>query len=471
MAKYNADEQFIGTLKSTTADNIVKRVLDVYNVSNTFQDNVNSLGKDATILKDHLTSTLNFLFDLKDDYPDLVAKLQKKRANTKALLANLIVTFIHFAGESNCLKCSTLYAPYRKDNANSELTCYKCDRPCHTGCYSDSLIDSENGIVYICSLCLPTIKSTNVVPSLNSAPKEPLVNIPDTESPDKTDDLASDWGDEPEEDDNWTDAKTILPKPPSSGNPTDKSGTSQNKSTIKSKVLYDRTKTVCKLLIEGTCPHGFSGQKDGVCTEYHPPWCHRFTKNGPGGQRGCKYGADKCNYFHPNLCQNGLQMKCCFNKDCKLVHIRGCNRSKQPNNNPQNPPSGSKSKSSGPKASIPPKSAAPSTSGNRKTYASVAAQSNPSAQSKRTRNDTLSSQSSKFHSKNEVNSKVRPNYNNEDFQRHLESLKSDLAKMVSDMVTTSMQALCTNPQFLQSQMSMFQKPTQNLQSVNFLMKP
>ena len=188
------------------------------------------------------------------------------------------------------------------------------------------------------------------------------------------------------------------------------------------------------------------GYPKGNCSEYHPPWCHRFTRNGPGGKRGCRYSDNDCHFWHPTLCQNGLKMKSCLNTDCKLVHIRGTNRSHQT----QDQVKGS-SKPGTPKP-------APNVKANKKqiSFQSTQATSgrnyadavkrNPVASTARTRSDSVSSSQS-----NKPPGKHRPNpqNNNEDFQKHLESLKADLKadlqSMMTEMIKTSFQTIFQPP--------------------------
>lgn len=87
---------------------------------------------------------------------------------------------------------------------------------------------------------------------------------------------------------------------------------------------------VCPLLMEGTCPHGVSGktanQGKKSCDEFHPPKrCRRFMRYGTTVRFGCTKGTE-CEFFHPRHCNSSLKDKCCYNEDCKLVHLCGTKR-------------------------------------------------------------------------------------------------------------------------------------------------
>ena len=48
--------------------------------------------------------------------------------------------------------------------------------------------------------------------------------------------------------------------------------------------------------------------------------------NGNRRQRGCTKG-NKCDLFHPNVCNASLRKRICTNDDCKYLHIKGTVRS------------------------------------------------------------------------------------------------------------------------------------------------
>ncbi len=392
MSTFTADELFIGKLKSLTTDTSVKQLFDNYKTDKDPQWNIKMLGRTASIKKDHLLAAVKLLCSLDDDLPSLVAGLKSSKSSTKPQLAEDIVMFIQDARQLECYKCSHPYLPYGPDNLLAELLCFKCNRPSHKGCLSDYQVDPELGILFLCSLCLSSARKEKTTESDHVSPVEH-----DTDPPNVTPGASS----------------TTLPNdtPPRVQNP-----------------QYDTSKPVCPLLLKGECPHGITGRSSGLCEHYHPPWCHKFTKNGPGGKRGCK-NKDKCKYFHPTLCQNGLKMGCCLNDKCTFVHIKGCKRTK----------------SSKP---IPVKQSkeveAKKTLGKNTTFAADKRLNHLTSYSdivsgKRSRYDSTSSQlstSSRSQSK-------RPNSkdNNEDFLKHLAQLKAEMKEMMQEMIQSSLSSL------------------------------
>ena len=169
-----------------------------------------------------------------------------------------------------------------------------------------------------------------------------------------------------------------------------------------------------------------------------------FNKNGPTKKRGCNRG-DKCFYFHPALCENVLQMNCCLSENCKLVHIKGCKRSKvspKADNKHSQPIKGKSN--TGPKLAA--KKTEFYTGDTRKTFSSVV-QGQKSSQMdtthSRSRLDSTTSATSIKSSSVYPTNNRRPNEdnNNEDFHKHLEKLKSDLKEMMSDMINTSLRSM------------------------------
>ncbi len=91
---------------------------------------------------------------------------------------------------------------------------------------------------------------------------------------------------------------------------------------------------VCPKYKKGEC--GFGARGVG-CKFQHPKKCKHFAKYGSAKfhPRGCKFD-NKCKYLHPQLCQNALGAQMCLNKNCKLSHIVGTQRTKKQQNNINN---------------------------------------------------------------------------------------------------------------------------------------
>jgi hypothetical protein len=185
---------------------------------------------------------------------------------------------------------------------------------------------------------------------------------------------------------------------------------------------YNRSKMVCQSLLKQECPHGITGLTGGACEHYHPTWCKRYMRNGPDGSRGCKSG-DNCRFFHPTLCQNGLVTMMCFNKNCKLIHIRGVKRLQDVKAPKKTQPTDKNTNPLKKKAT-----------------------SSPARLSKRSSNETLPPNRTPAIN-NPPSSKPM---NNEDFLKHLAQMKADLTKEVtkdlSALIQSSLQSMMVQQQ-------------------------
>ncbi len=208
----------------------------------------------------------------------------------------------------------------------------------------------------------------------------------------------------------------VLANSSTSSDPKIESATRDKENKPPQNQEYDRTKSVCPILLKQECPHGITGATNGKCGNYHPTWCKRHMRNGPNGKRGCNRG-DKCRYFHAPLCKNGLVLKMCFNKDCKLTHIRGVRRIDDAKS------SSSKPHTTAEKAALATK---------RKPS------SGPPPQPKRSKNtdtDILPTDP-----KPPANKDEPVPLSQEDFLKHLAQIKADLTKEVTQDLPTLIQA-------------------------------
>lgn len=329
---FSSDELLIGKIKAVTPDTEIKTLFDAYDYEKSFEQNVNLLGTSRTILQKHLVSAVKVLQSMGDEYPGLKDRLSaiKTTGNsfTKVTAATAIVSFIHDAREIKCLKCKKDFSPYSSDNAHEEIKCFKCKRPSHRECYADTQVDEEIGLVFLCSLCF-SIKSH---PPTEQPEKKPPGDVPAVSKPsseDKPPEQEAEKNAEPASSHEETGDDS---KPPE----VEKKRTSKDEN-------YDRSRSVCPLLLNQQCPHGITGRSGGVCENYHPVWCRKYMRNGPEGKYGCKRG-DKCRFYHTQLCQNGVVSQMCLNPDCKLIHIRGVRRIKGANNASSKPAAPGKGK-------------------------------------------------------------------------------------------------------------------------------
>ena len=380
---FSSDELLIGKIKALTPDTEIKVLLDAYQSNKSLEQNVDLLGNSRTILQKHLANAVKLLQSMDSDYPVLAERISTLKSGnhlTKAVAATAIVQFIQDARAIRCLKCTDDFTPYSSDNSPSEVRCCRCKRPGHRGCYTDTHVDEEIGVVFLCGECLsswsqPSSQQTEQTPPVTEQNDVISNNITSVINETTANDLNTNTEDK--------EIKTPINE------------------------VYDRSIPVCPLLLKQECPHGITGLTDGKCQHYHPTWCKRFMRNGTGGKdrrRGCNRG-DSCRYFHTQLCQNGLVSNLCLNNECKLIHIRGVKRISS-----DKPPT--KPVPTGKKGDVPP------------------AQDNHKRSRKNT--STLKPPQDKNASKY---------FSNKDFLQHLDQLKADWTKEMSCMIQKSLESM------------------------------
>ena len=375
------EKLFVGKIKSLTQDTDVKNLFDRYAPESSKERNVQLLGASSEVKKAHLEAAVAVLLGLAEEYPDPAQTLAASKANTKATLAEEISVFIRKARISNCRKCDSTYSPHMAVNIESPLSCHFCKTPCHKGCYSDHKDDPEAGIVFLCHSCLGS-----PVPPPITRTQELSESKPAQEQ-----------------------VENSTPAP-----------TKEGESKKEDKNFYDRTKEICSRLLAGDCPHGISGKE---CPNYHPPWCSRYQRNGGNGNKfGCRKPADKCRYYHPALCQNALVTGTCLNTGCKQVHIRGtnfsANRIGKRNQKGESSSSGKSAAWDKPKKDKPDQSV----SSRKRTTSESSVRSNKSNGDPR---------SVRF-------PKTIDRQDDEDFQKHLSQMKSDLKKDMESSIQSAL---------------------------------
>ena len=85
---------------------------------------------------------------------------------------------------------------------------------------------------------------------------------------------------------------------------------------------------VCRNFLKGDCRHGMSGKSNGTCKFLHLKMCNKLLKHGTKEGLGCDKGKN-CENFHPKMCSMSLAKGECFNKSCKLKHVKGTRRVKR----------------------------------------------------------------------------------------------------------------------------------------------
>ena len=193
--------------------------------------------------------------------------IRQSKATTKPLIARDIVNFIFSLFPAKCSKCDDNYSSNKDDTP--ELTCYKCNRGSHPGCFSAENVEENMGIFYFCSECIPSLKKLqkeDTEPPAKSAKKQadaPATPLVDTQEP------------------------QVEVTKPSVGSvaPSEKSDSASNK------------KEICPLLLKGICPHGVTGLN---CTSgHHPVRCWQYSKYGTDKRWGCTRKHCK---FHTQSC-------------------------------------------------------------------------------------------------------------------------------------------------------------------------
>lgn len=117
----------------------LKNLFDRYEPSHSEERNINSClvlaPKSRRLTSSHASKFFELLRMI---IQDIVSKLWTPKSGTKSSLASEIVTFIRATRESWCRKCSAAYSPYHTDNSGSNLSCFSCKLPSHSGCFTDS---------------------------------------------------------------------------------------------------------------------------------------------------------------------------------------------------------------------------------------------------------------------------------------------------------------------------------------------
>ena len=342
----------------------------------------------TNIKKGPLLAVVTYLKNnFSETYPKAVEGLVFKQNDTKVKLAGLIIGFVRLTQPQLCLICDSDYFPFSDmdstDMSPEVINCFICKMPSHTGCVDETNVSEKQGIVLLCHNCVQR-KSVYV-------PKSPVKN--DSSSQDESSDASSDNKESPpkkkdkrkslkkkgspskpvsskseaSDDESKNEqkkrkskslvTKKISSKSKSKSSESETSEDEQKKGKSKSldtkktsskpkpetsesetsdsddEIDSDEPNTklkkdvICPLLIEGRCPHGITGKK---CKYKHKRFCYKYCgfgdrKNHPAG---CRFG-EKCKFLHPKLCENSVELKVCYNKECKLCHLKFTRRNKE----------------------------------------------------------------------------------------------------------------------------------------------
>ena len=262
---------------------------------------------------------------------------------TKPGIVNNIIIAIQALFPSKCGMCEKSYTFAHGDQPL--LECSNCRQGIHSQCTVDRLapviellgydanaltptilrevlhLDHISGLTYLCSVChaasIPNkTKGKLKVKKGTGKKSQPS---PDAEAvPLASNDAANAAGEE--EDEEATDEAAV--EFPSARVPR-KSGEGTLNPPKKKLDPAKDTRPVCRFYKQGTCRHGKAGKG---CQFYHPnKKCPVLLQHGNRGPKGCTKG-EKCEYFHPKMCQKSVETRTCAVQDCKLQHVAGTNR-------------------------------------------------------------------------------------------------------------------------------------------------
>jgi len=235
--------------------------------------------------------------------------------------------------------CGTCRNDYTEKDASQAVTCNVCKVRGHRGCHTDNLADEDIGVVWICVSCTDDIVgSASNLSSIETLKANPFY-CDQLEICDKNSQLEQEQpqhlaykdsshgsrsvdrlsmrevGQEDE-----TPGKSLMSQYLSK----EKMNTAAADQSQSVKVNNEEGEKICPKLLEGICPYGWSGMSGVGCTLYHPKRCQRYCSFGKSEPHGCN--KDKCDRFHPKLCQNSVLQRKCFNDDCRRLHLEGTAR-------------------------------------------------------------------------------------------------------------------------------------------------
>ena len=281
-----------------------------YKINESDECNIDIINKSG-VKRDRLKATITFLKNkFSEVYPKATEFLSPKISNvTKKELSLQLINFIKFSIPHNCLTCDHPYFPYIDDNYElTEIRCFKCSLPAHSGCIKDEEVHMKRGIVFICANCI-----TSKIKSNSSPSDEKNQHSQDDKTP--TTRPATSSSESTSESDSSSDSDRVIKKSRKKKAKSEESDDEQTKTT---------NKKICRFFERGICRYGMSGTLKGKCKFSHPAICRKVLNHGTRGKFGCK---GDCNKWHPRLCYTALNKKECYNSSCTFWHIKGTKRS------------------------------------------------------------------------------------------------------------------------------------------------
>lgn len=295
-ASDTAKKAVIGSLLNK-ADPASKKVISSYNFTASYKVNLDKMKAHNATLLESCASYLGFK----------VRDGDKKLYRNQKILCDRLILKIESLFDIQCKECKETY-----HNELQDTPLFRCQL-CLQGSHNcpemlkkaDALKDLQSkglippGTTWLCYECLK---------------KNDLALLP---PPKLTKDKQADS------------APSLLPIEEEGENAEEEEDRVSPRRGRKDTVTEDkRSSRTCKLYVQRKCPHGLTGKRlvDGKpCTDQHPRQCRFFARFGNDKQRGCKKGRD-CNFFHPKLCNDSVNTRCCLNKDCTFHHLKGTAR-------------------------------------------------------------------------------------------------------------------------------------------------
>ena len=285
-------EVALGGFLSKTTDVTIKNVIGTFDKDKTVPQNISKLKENSSGVA--LQDTIAFLKSNCTEYPVAQQVLSCKNQN-KEEYSRDIAKFLDFVKPTQCLSCKENYIPAAEQCAGNEPKCYLCQRPSHGECYKNIVINPELGVIFVCPECMSVKAARELAEELQNH-----VEDSKSKSSDKTDTSAA------------------KPSHVPADNNAEKTEETNNR-------LQQQD---CPLYLKRICPHGLTGRREingNPCPYKHRRLCMYYAQHGPSG---CRF-RNNCRYFHPDICQNSINLNMCLNRSCQDFHIKGTQRKVQ----------------------------------------------------------------------------------------------------------------------------------------------
>ena len=293
------------------------RCIRQYNPKNTNKQHKAEFNK---CNKPVLVSTLEYL------------KVPGQDAFTKPACINTVICRIQNLLPDICNICHKEYCV--KLSETSLLTCEICCQGSHNECILHKMNVSEEdidafgqqeatarlnptglpGVHYLCGACESSTIPDKEAGMLKRKSTVQNETRDDSQQTQRTED------EEPEEESTTsTEDHSRLQQQETQQPPDTASQSGQAEGTCNS----PDSRKVCPFYRKGTCRHGLSGKG---CPNEHPKPCKKLIQHGNKAPNGCTLGRANCDKFHPKMCHSSITKGICFNKDCRLKHVNGTQR-------------------------------------------------------------------------------------------------------------------------------------------------